>query len=152
MQAEKDIAIEICPSSNVHTGAIRSLSEHPARQFVSSGTRAHPGTARTLLRLPACLRACVPARALAAEDPRDGRGEFTAVLFVPKVAVECFGYTGHPAVTGVRCCPSCDNSLLSSTTTAAEYAKLGRECGFGPAELASMAADAHGARFTKIER
>ena len=148
MQAEKDIAIEICPSSNVHTGAIRSLSEHPARQFVRSGT--HTPGRRTLVVCYAYLPACVPARALAAEDRRDGH--VYGRCFVPEIAVECFGSTGHPAVTGVRCCPSCDNSLLSSTTTAAEYAKLGRECGFGPAELASMAADAHGARFTKIER
>jgi aminodeoxyfutalosine deaminase len=37
--AETGIALEVCPSSNVATGAVPSLSEHPIRDFVDAGVR-----------------------------------------------------------------------------------------------------------------
>lgn len=35
--ADEGIAVEVCPTSNVYTGAVRSLSEHPALRFVDAG-------------------------------------------------------------------------------------------------------------------
>lgn len=35
--AEHDIALEVCPSSNVATGAVRSLGDHPIRAFQEAG-------------------------------------------------------------------------------------------------------------------
>lgn len=34
---DQDIAIESCPTSNVHTGQIRSLAEHPFRRYLDAG-------------------------------------------------------------------------------------------------------------------
>mgnify|MGYP001478595417 CR=1 FL=1 len=35
--AERRIALEVCPTSNVRTRAIRAIEEHPLRQFVDAG-------------------------------------------------------------------------------------------------------------------
>jgi adenosine deaminase len=32
-----DLHFEVCPSSNLHTGAVRSLAEHPIREMVAAG-------------------------------------------------------------------------------------------------------------------
>jgi len=37
--SEKDITIEACPVSNVRTGAVPSISEHPIREFLEQGIR-----------------------------------------------------------------------------------------------------------------
>ena len=37
---ERQITIEACPTSNVHTGVIRSLEEHPLRAWIRAGVRA----------------------------------------------------------------------------------------------------------------
>jgi adenosine deaminase len=37
--SEKDITIEACPVSNVMTGAVPSISEHPIREFLEQGIR-----------------------------------------------------------------------------------------------------------------
>lgn len=36
---ERDIAIEVCPTSNVYTGAVSSMAEHPAARFARAGAR-----------------------------------------------------------------------------------------------------------------
>ncbi len=36
---ERGIAIEICPTSNLYTGAVDSLADHPASRFVRAGAR-----------------------------------------------------------------------------------------------------------------
>jgi adenosine deaminase len=34
---DEDVLIEVCPSSNVHTGNVRSLDDHPLRVFLADG-------------------------------------------------------------------------------------------------------------------
>ncbi|MCK8824071.1 adenosine deaminase [Fuchsiella alkaliacetigena] len=34
---EKEIALEVCPSSNVHTGVVDSLGEHPIKEYYQEG-------------------------------------------------------------------------------------------------------------------
>lgn len=36
---EREIAIEVCPTSNVYTGAVSSMASHPAAQFARAGAR-----------------------------------------------------------------------------------------------------------------
>ena len=36
---EKGIAIETCPVSNLRTGAIKALKEHPIRSFINQGIK-----------------------------------------------------------------------------------------------------------------
>lgn len=36
---ERDITFEVCPTSNVHSGVVRTLSEHPLRQMRACGLR-----------------------------------------------------------------------------------------------------------------
>ena len=43
------MAVEICPTSNVHTGAISAVAEHPARQFVGAGVTCCPSCDNALL-------------------------------------------------------------------------------------------------------
>jgi adenosine deaminase len=38
--AERGVTVEICLSSNVHTGAVRSIEEHPLRALLTRGVRA----------------------------------------------------------------------------------------------------------------
>lgn len=50
--AEKKIPLEMCPTSNLHTKAVRSLAEYPVREFLRRGIRAtlntdNPGISRT---------------------------------------------------------------------------------------------------------
>ena len=45
----KNIAIEICPCSNVHTGSISSISDHPARAFFDAGITIVPCCDNSLL-------------------------------------------------------------------------------------------------------
>jgi adenosine deaminase len=46
---EKGIVIESCPTSNVHTGAVRSLEEHPLPRWLALGVRACVCADNTLL-------------------------------------------------------------------------------------------------------
>ena len=36
---DKNISVEICPTSNLHTGSITALEDHPAKQFFVDGIR-----------------------------------------------------------------------------------------------------------------
>ena len=36
---ERDIAIEVCPTSNVYTGAVSAMTSHPAARFARAGAR-----------------------------------------------------------------------------------------------------------------
>ena len=50
--AEKQIPLEMCPTSNLHTKAVKSLAEYPVREFLRRGVRAtintdNPGISRT---------------------------------------------------------------------------------------------------------
>ncbi|MEP7009718.1 MAG: hypothetical protein ABJC13_05290 [Acidobacteriota bacterium] len=38
--AEKNIALEVCPTSNVQTSTVRSLADHPLPFFLARGLRA----------------------------------------------------------------------------------------------------------------
>jgi adenosine deaminase len=49
MVIERAIVIEACPTSNVHTGAIRSLDAHPLPLWLDAGVRACVCTDNTLL-------------------------------------------------------------------------------------------------------
>jgi adenosine deaminase len=46
---EREITIEACPTSNVHTGAIASIAEHPLKAWLTAGVRACVCTDNTLL-------------------------------------------------------------------------------------------------------
>ena len=46
---ERGVVIEACPTSNVHTGVIRSLAEHPIRQWLDAGVKVCLCTDNTLL-------------------------------------------------------------------------------------------------------
>lgn len=46
---ERQVTIEACPTSNVHTGVIRSVSEHPLPRWLDAGVRACICTDNTLL-------------------------------------------------------------------------------------------------------
>jgi adenosine deaminase len=46
---ERGIVIEACPTSNVHTGVIRSVDEHPLPRWIDRGIRACINTDNTLL-------------------------------------------------------------------------------------------------------
>jgi adenosine deaminase len=46
---EKNIAIEICPTSNVHTGSISSIADHPAGLYVKDGITIIPCCDNSLL-------------------------------------------------------------------------------------------------------
>jgi len=46
---EREVVIEACPTSNVHTGAVPSLSAHPLPQWLDLGVRACVNTDNTLL-------------------------------------------------------------------------------------------------------
>jgi adenosine deaminase len=43
------VALELCPTSNVHTGAVASLAEHPIRMFRRLGFRATINTDNRLM-------------------------------------------------------------------------------------------------------
>jgi adenosine deaminase len=45
----RGVTIEACPTSNVHTGAIRSIAEHPLPRWIDLGVRACVNTDNTLL-------------------------------------------------------------------------------------------------------
>jgi adenosine deaminase len=45
---ERGVTVEACPSSNVHTGAIRRVSEHPLPRWLESGVKATVCTDNTL--------------------------------------------------------------------------------------------------------
>lgn len=52
--AEKQIPLEMCPTSNLHTKAVKSLAEYPVREFLRRGVRAtintdNPGISRTTI-------------------------------------------------------------------------------------------------------
>lgn len=49
MLKESGVAIEICPSSNIHTGCITSVSDHPARELYDAGITLCPCADNTLL-------------------------------------------------------------------------------------------------------
>jgi adenosine deaminase len=46
---ERDVAIEACPTSNVHTGAIEDVRAHPLARWLELGVRACINTDNTLL-------------------------------------------------------------------------------------------------------
>ena len=46
---ERNVTIEACPTSNVHTGVIQNVSEHPIAQWLQLGIRACINTDNTLL-------------------------------------------------------------------------------------------------------
>lgn len=46
---EKEILIEACPTSNVHTGIVRSVQEHPLSQWLDLGIKVCLNTDNTLL-------------------------------------------------------------------------------------------------------
>ena len=49
MLKERGVAIEICPSSNIHTGCISSVADHPARELHDAGITLCPCADNTLL-------------------------------------------------------------------------------------------------------
>jgi adenosine deaminase len=49
MLKSRGVAIEICPSSNIHTGCITQVSEHPARELHDAGLIVCPCADNTLL-------------------------------------------------------------------------------------------------------
>ena len=46
---DKNISVEICPTSNLHTGSITALEDHPAKQFFLDGIRVIPCCDNSLL-------------------------------------------------------------------------------------------------------
>jgi len=46
---ERGVTVEVCPTSNVHTGAVRCCAEHPAARFLRSGIAIVPCADNTLL-------------------------------------------------------------------------------------------------------
>jgi adenosine deaminase len=46
---ERQVVIEACPTSNLHTGAIAAIDEHPLPRWLESGVRATINTDNTLL-------------------------------------------------------------------------------------------------------
>ena len=46
---DRNVTLEICPSSNVHTGSISSLADHPARAFYDDGISIVPCCDNSLL-------------------------------------------------------------------------------------------------------
>ena len=49
MVLEREVVIEACPTSNMHTGCIASVLEHPVRRWLAYGVRACINTDNTLL-------------------------------------------------------------------------------------------------------
>ena len=46
---DRGVAVEVCPTSNVHTGSIAAVSEHPALEFLAAGLVVVPCADNTLL-------------------------------------------------------------------------------------------------------
>ena len=46
---ERGVAVEMCPTSNMQTGSIDAVADHPARQFFDAGVRVCPGADNAML-------------------------------------------------------------------------------------------------------
>jgi len=46
---EREVVIEACPTSNVHTGVVSAVSEHPLREWLERGVRVCINSDNTLL-------------------------------------------------------------------------------------------------------
>jgi adenosine deaminase len=80
--AERGIALEACPTSNVHTGAVAAFEAHPLPRWLARGLRATVCTDNTLL------------------SDVDARGEYARVANLPGIddaALGVLAQNGHAA-------------------------------------------------------
>lgn len=61
---ERGVTIEACPTSNVHTGVIRSVEEHPLVRWIDAGVRACVCADNTLLSATTAAQEIARARAI----------------------------------------------------------------------------------------